>query len=58
MVKILKERRKPKNKIMHDIQFKKIQEKHQNFIRMIENNEMEVKKVRQYYYRLRSKNKY
>jgi hypothetical protein len=25
---------------------------------MIENNEMEVKKVRQYYYRLRSKNKY
>ena len=58
MVKILRERRKPKNKIMHQIQFKKIEEKHQDFIRMVENNEIEVKKVRKYYYKLRSKNKY
>ena len=58
MVKILRERIKPKNKIMHQIQFKKIEEKHQDFIRMVENNEIEVKKVRKYYYKLRSKNKY
>ena len=58
MVKILRERRKPKNKIMHEIQFQKIEEKHRNFIRMVEHNEMEVKKVRKYYFKLRSKNKY
>ena len=49
MINILKERNKSKNKFLHEIQFKKIEQKHKDFMKMIENNQIDVKELRKNY---------
>lgn len=55
MMRILRERRKTKNKILHENQFKAIEKKHKYFMNMIEMNEIEAKRVRKTFEKLKVK---
>ena len=52
MINILNDRKKPKNKILREIRFDKIEEKHKNFKRLIESNEIDLKNFRKNFYKL------
>ncbi len=56
MMNILNERKKPKNKILREIRYDKIEEKHKNFKRLIESNEIDLKNFRKNFYKLVIKN--
>ena len=56
MINILNERKKPKNKILREIRYDKIEEKHKNFKRLIESNEIDLKNFRKNFYKLVIKN--
>ena len=56
MMNILNERKKPKNRMLHEIKFDKIVEKHKNFKRLVESNEIDLKNFQKNFYKLVIKN--
>ena len=52
MINILNERKKPKNRMLHEIKFDKIVEKHKNFKRLVESNEIDLKNFQKNFYKL------
>ena len=52
MINILNDRKKPKNKILREIRFDKIEEKHKNFKRLVESNEIDLKNFQKNFYKL------